>query len=171
MQKWLITGEDRGWQEPLGSLQKSLLQLKHMEVVLWVHGDFYAQAFGVLLASPKTNWSFLPLCSCVSHPEGSHWWEVSWCFLDEQSWPQVAGGLRRCVQLVLYLCVQTVKKMNTVSRTENITVGFRNPLLSLPLPWTLNVVLSKLHTPNFSAVGTSYFLLYVGATSHCGGQN
>ena len=109
-QTWLIAGEERGWWEPLVSaLQKSPLHLKPMGAVLWVHGDFYTWAIGVLIVAPRINWSFwhLSLCSCVSHPEGSHWWEVSWFFPNQESWPEVTGGLRRCMQPSFYLCVQT----------------------------------------------------------------
>lgn len=59
------------------------------------------------------------------------------------------------------------KKTNTSHCTENITVGCRNTLFSLPLPSTLNVMLSTSRTPNFSAVAMNYFV----SRDHCGGQN
>lgn len=91
-----------------------------MGAVLWVHRDFYIWAIGVLTEVPKTNWSFwhLSLCSCVTHPEGLHWWEVSWCSPDWESGPEVTGVLRRGMQPSFNLLMQERRRIHpTVLRT------------------------------------------------------
>lgn len=162
MQAWLIAGKEGGWRQPLGPALQNSLQLNPMAAVLWVHRDFYKWAIGVLTEAPKINCSFwhLSLCSCVTHPEGLHCWEVSWSSSDQESWPEVTGGLRRGMQ-----SLYAGKKVNISCCTENIIVGCRNTLCLYHGLW----MWCWAHHPPSAFQQWPQAVLYV--RGHCGGQN
>lgn len=167
MQAWLITGKERGWRQPLGPALQNSLQLNPMAAVLWVHRDFYTWAISVLTEVPKINWSFwhLSLCSCVTHPEGLHCWEVSWCSPDQESWGDWWPKERHAI---FFQPLYAGKKMNTTCCTKNIIVGCRSILFPLCLCHGLWMWCWAHHPPSTFQQWPQAVLSVRG---HCGGQN
>lgn len=126
---------------------------------------------GVLILAHKISWSYWhsSLCLCVSHPEGSHQWELSQCLPGEMSWPGDCWFKEIFAKFFLPLCAS--KRLSNTSHDENVTMVCRNPGFSLCLCHGLYRMLSKPHRPNCSAMTTSCFILCAGAASHCSAQS
>lgn len=106
---------------------------------------------------------------CVSHPEGSHQWELSQCLPGEMSWPGDCWLKEIFAKFFLPLCAS--KRLSNTSHDENVTMVCRNPGFSLCLCHGLYRMLSKPHRPNCSAMTTSCFILCARAASHCSAQS